>query len=125
MDVMMRRRYYGFGRLRLGGGLFAGKFAPWGRCGVLLIVILASPPVQLYASTFGPPPNAPLSLEKLSRIDEFLNGQVAQGEIPGAIVLIQRHGKPVYFKWFGKRDVDAGIDMTSDAIFPLHSLTKT
>ena len=77
------------------------------------------------ASAFGPPPNAPLSLEKLARIDEFLNDQVAQGEIPGAIVLIQRHGKPVYFKWFGKRDVDAGIDMTPDTIFPLHSLTKT
>ena len=61
----------------------------------------------------------------MSRIDDFLNDQVAQGEIPGAIVLIQRHGKPVYFKWFGKRDVDAGIDMTPDAIFPLHSLTKT
>jgi CubicO group peptidase (beta-lactamase class C family) len=88
-------------------------------------VILASPPIQLYASTFGPPPNAPLSLEKLSRIDEFLNDLVAQGKIPGAIVLIQRHGKPVYFKWFGKRDVDAGVDMTRDAIFPMHSLTKT
>jgi CubicO group peptidase (beta-lactamase class C family) len=74
---------------------------------------------------FGPPPNAPMSLEKLSRIDDFLNDQVGQGKIPGAIVLIQRHGKPVYFKWFGKRDVDAGIDMTRDAIFPLHSLTKT
>ena len=48
-----------------------------------------------------------------------------KGEIPGAIVLIQRHGKPVYFKCFGKRDVDAGIDMTPDTIFPLHSLTKT
>ena len=47
------------------------------------------------------------------------------GQIPGAVVLIQRHGKPVYFKWFGKRDVDAGIEMTPDAIFPLHSLTKT
>jgi CubicO group peptidase (beta-lactamase class C family) len=91
----------------------------------LLVTALVLPPVQLYASTFGPPPNAPLSLEKLARIDEFLNGQVAQGGIPGAIVLIQRHGKPVYLKWFGKRDVDAGIDMTPDAIFPLHSLSKT
>ena len=41
------------------------------------------------------------------------------------MVLIQRHGKPVYFKWFGKRDADAGTEMTTDAIFPLHSLTKT
>src|SRR3954471_13086679 len=105
--------------------MFAGKFASWSRYVVLLVVILASPSVQLYASTFGPPPNAPLSLEKLSRIDEFLNGQVAQGEIRGPLLLTQRTEKPVYFKWFGKRDVDAGIDMTPDAIFPLHSLTKT
>ena len=80
---------------------------------------------SLPAAAFGPPPDAPLSLEALSRIDDFLNDQVAQEKIPGAVVLIQRHGKPIYFKWFGKRDVDAGIDMTDDAIFPLHSLTKT
>src|SRR5207253_4619587 len=50
---------------------------------------------------------------------------VATGQIPGAIVLVQRHGRPVYFKCFGKRDVDAGIDMTPDAIFPIHSVTKS
>src|SRR2546430_15263770 len=76
---------------------------------VALVWLGASLPVV----AFGPPPNAPLSLEKLSRIGEFLNNQVAQGEIPGAIVLIQRHGRPVYFKWFGKRDVDAEIGRAS------------
>jgi CubicO group peptidase (beta-lactamase class C family) len=89
------------------------------------MIAFAAATACLPALAFGPPPNAALSSEKLSRIDDFLNGQVAQGEIPGAIVLIQRHGKPVYFKSFGKRDVDAGIDLTPDAIFPLHSLTKT
>jgi len=89
------------------------------------IAVLAAVIFPLPAGAFGPPPNAVLSIDKLSRIDDFLNDQIAQGKIPGAIVLIQRHGKPVYFKWFGKRDVDAGIDMTPDAIFPLHSLTKT
>ena len=62
------------------------------------IAVLAWLMTSLPAAAFGPPPGATLSLEKLSRIDEFLNGQVAQGEIPGAIVMIQRHGKPVYFK---------------------------
>src|SRR5262249_17369817 len=33
--------------------------------------------------------------------------------------------KPVYLKWFGKRDPDAGTPMTEDAIFPIHSVTKT
>ena len=40
-------------------------------------------------------------------------------------MLIQRHGQPVYFKCFGKRDVDTGTPMTPDAIFPIHSVTKT
>ena len=98
-----------------------------GYCTMPLAAMVASLwlSTPLPAAQFGPPPNAPLSVEKLARIDDFLNDQVAQGEIPGAIVLIQRHGKPVYFKWFGKRDVDAGIEMAPDAIFPLHSLTKT
>src|SRR6185312_2194204 len=106
--------------------MLSRKLVSAGCCTMLLAamaawVLLSAP---LRAAQFGPPPNAPLSPEKLSRIDEFLNDQVAQGEIPGAIVLIQHHGKPVYFKWFGKRDADTGIEMTPDAIFPLHSLTK-
>jgi CubicO group peptidase (beta-lactamase class C family) len=105
--------------------MFKGRVASLSRYAALLATVFVSAPNPLSASSFGPPPNAPLALEKLSRIDDFLNDQIAKGQIPGAIVLIQRHGKPVYFKWFGKRDVDAGIDMTPDAIFPMHSLTKT
>jgi CubicO group peptidase (beta-lactamase class C family) len=47
------------------------------------------------------------------------------GRIPGAIVLVQQHGQPVYLKCFGRRDVDSGASMTLDAIFPIHSATKT
>ncbi|SDI39277.1 MULTISPECIES: serine hydrolase domain-containing protein [Bradyrhizobium] len=92
---------------------------------VAAIAAFASTASRLPAAEFGPPPNATLSTEKLSRIDDFLKEQVATKKTPGALVLIQRHGKPVYFKWFGQRDVDAGIDLTPDTIFPLHSLTKT
>lgn len=74
---------------------------------------------------FGPPPGAELSVEKLQRIDEFFAGEVATGKIPGAIVLVQRHGRPVYFKTFGARDVDTLAPMTADTIFPIHSVTKT
>ena len=77
------------------------------------------------SAELGPPPGAVLSVEKLSPIDEFINGEIAAGKIPGAIVLIQRHGKPVYFKTFGKRDVEKGTPMTADTIFPIHSVTKT
>src|SRR3954467_11556307 len=63
--------------------------------------------------------------EKLSRIDDYLNNEVATGKIPGAIVLIKQHGEQVYFKTFGVSDSDAGRPMTPDTIFPIHSMTKT
>src|ERR1700716_1553483 len=87
---------------------------------VSVVAPLSSATVEL-----GPPPDAVLSREKLSPIDDFINGEVASGHIPGAIVLIQRHGQPVYFKCFGKRDVEKGTPMTADTIFPIHSVTKT
>jgi CubicO group peptidase (beta-lactamase class C family) len=87
--------------------------------GVILSSALAD------GAPFGPRPDAALSVEKLASIDGFINGEVDAGRIPGAIVLVQQHGKPVYFKCFGKRDVDSGAPMTQDAIFPIHSVTKT
>jgi len=95
-----------------------------GLAAVVFAILLASP---LFAAppAFGPAPDAELSVEKLSRIDDFINGEVDAGRIPGAIVLVQRHGKPVYLKSFGKRNVDTGAPMTMDAIFPIHSVTKT
>jgi CubicO group peptidase (beta-lactamase class C family) len=90
---------------------------------VAAISLLA--PVPAVNVELGPPPGAVLSLAKLSSIDDFINEEVASGKIPGAIVLIQHHGQPVYFRCFGKRDVDAGTPMTADSIFPIHSVTKT
>src|SRR6185437_922327 len=89
------------------------------------VAVLAASGVSAQAAPFGPRPGAELSIDKLSPIEDFINGEVAAGRIPGAIVFIQRHGKPVYFKCFGKRDVDKGTPMTPDAIFPIHSVTKT
>jgi CubicO group peptidase (beta-lactamase class C family) len=91
----------------------------------ILVAVSMARALPAAAVQLGPPPGATLSIEKLSRIDNFINAEIATGKIPGAIVLIQRHGKPVYFRTFGKRDVDAGIAMTEDAIFTIHSVTKT
>jgi CubicO group peptidase (beta-lactamase class C family) len=74
---------------------------------------------------FGPPPGATIAVEKLAPIESFINGEIAAGNIPGAIVLVQQHGKPLYLKWFGVRDPGKGTPMTEDAIFPIHSVTKT
>ena len=93
------------------------------RIALLAAIQLAT--ARAETAAFGPPPGADLKLEKLEAIESFVNGEVAAGRIPGAIVLIEQHGRRVYFKCFGKRDVDAGTPMTEDAIFPIHSVTKT
>ncbi|SHL75458.1 serine hydrolase domain-containing protein [Bradyrhizobium lablabi] len=64
------------------------------------------------------------SPDKLDRITEFFNHEIASGKLPGAVVLIQQHGKPVYLKCFGVQDVATMAPMTPDTIFALHSMTK-
>ena len=104
-------------------------FASSRRCAMrfaaMAAVVCIAAPLSAATVELGPPPGAVLSREKLSAIDDFINGEIASGKIPGAIVLIQRHGQQVYFKTFGKRDVEKGTPMTADAIFPIHSVTKT
>ncbi len=64
------------------------------------------------------------SPDQLDRITRFFDNEVASGKLPGAVVLIRQHGKPVYLKCFGVQDVATKAPMTSDTIFALHSMTK-
>jgi CubicO group peptidase (beta-lactamase class C family) len=70
------------------------------------------------------PVTASFSREKLARVGDFLRGEIATGKIPGAIVLIQQHGQPVYFEKLGLRDATARLPMTDDTIFRLYSMSK-
>jgi CubicO group peptidase (beta-lactamase class C family) len=53
-----------------------------------------------------------------------LNEYVAKGKIPGAVTLIARHGKIVYYKSFGKIDLESNKAMPEDALFRIASMTK-
>lgn len=64
------------------------------------------------------------SASGLDRITAFFNNEVATGKLPGAVVLVQQHGQPIYLKSFGVRDARTGLPMTPDTIFALHSMTK-
>jgi CubicO group peptidase (beta-lactamase class C family) len=95
-------------------------------CGALLLAALPASAEDRFAAegTFDIPAGAKFSQEKLAKIGEFFRKQIADGKIPGAIVLIQQHGKPVYREFFGVRDPDTNQPMTDDTIFRLHSMTK-
>jgi CubicO group peptidase (beta-lactamase class C family) len=64
------------------------------------------------------------SPDKLRRVGDYIRNEIATGKIPGAILLIQQHGKPVYFENFGVRDVVTRLPMTADTIFRLYSMSK-
>jgi CubicO group peptidase (beta-lactamase class C family) len=91
--------------------------------GAALLTIAVAPSV--YAEgTFDIPPGAHFNPQKLERVGDYLREQIANGKIPGAILLIQQHGKPVYHEDLGFRDVATKAPMTDDTIFRLFSMTK-
>ena len=61
---------------------------------------------------------AQFSAEGLAKVGDYIRNEIATGKIPGAILLIQQHGKPVYFENFGVRDVATKVPMTRGHDFP-------
>src|SRR5215472_15449879 len=64
------------------------------------------------------------SAEGLAKVSDYIRNEVAAGKVPGAILLIQQHGKPVYFENFGVRDIATELSMSADTIFRLYSMSK-
>jgi len=90
--------------------------------GALLAV--AAAPSAFAEGGFDLPAGAHFNPQKLQRIGEYFRDQIANGKIPGAILLIRQHDRPVYHEFFGVRDVATRLPMTDDTIFRLHSMTK-
>src|SRR3954466_13232490 len=65
-----------------------------------------------------------LSPAGLAKVSDYIRNEVATGKIPGAILLLQQHGKPVYFENFGVRDIATELSMSADTIFRLYSMSK-
>jgi len=81
--------------------------------------IKKSPPLAESA-----PAGVGMSSERLALIDDLLSESVKNGDIPGAVGLVVRNGKIVYYKSFGKADNASGRSMKNDDIFRIASQTK-
>ncbi|MDA9477464.1 beta-lactamase [Bradyrhizobium sp. CCBAU 65884] len=64
------------------------------------------------------------SPEGLAKVSDYIRNEIATGKIPGAILLLQQHGNPVYYENFGVRDVATESSMSADTIFRLYSMSK-
>jgi CubicO group peptidase (beta-lactamase class C family) len=70
------------------------------------------------------PASAGFSPVQLERVSDYFRNEIATGKLPGAVLLIQQHGRPVYFESFGARDIESRHPMTPDTIFRLYSMSK-
>jgi CubicO group peptidase (beta-lactamase class C family) len=65
-----------------------------------------------------------MSTERLDRIEPVIKDYVSKGKIAGAVALVVRNGRIVYYKGIGEDDNVAKIPLKRDAIFRIASQTK-
>jgi CubicO group peptidase (beta-lactamase class C family) len=70
------------------------------------------------------PESVGLSTERLDRLSRFLDKEIEDKDIPGAVSLIFREGEVVYFATHGYQNAPEGSPMPEDAIFYIQSMTK-
>src|SRR5260370_11058574 len=90
---------------------------------LLIVATVGARPYAAHGESQSPVPNG-FSPAGLARVGDYIRNESATGKLPGAIMLIQQHGQPVYFENFGVRDVDSKRPMTPDTIFRLYSMSK-
>jgi len=88
----------------------------------LLLALAANVPAQ--DLPLAKPAEVGLSGERLDRITQWLKDDVAKGTIPGAVLMIARHGKVAYFESMGMLDPETKAPMRKDAIFRIYSMSK-
>lgn len=97
-----------------------------GRCLVaaaLALLVLCGSPHALRGEPKAP--NAPtFSRAALDQFGDYVRNEIATGKIPGAVMLIQQHGKLVHLECFGVRDPASSQPMTPDTIFQIYSMSK-
>ena len=94
-----------------------------GRCGLVAALVVLLGAIGAGAGSEGQAARS-LSPEGLAKVSDYIRNEIATGKFPGAILLLQQHGKPVYYENFGVRDVATELSMSADSIFRLYSMSK-
>lgn len=89
------------------------------------IAVFALPALSQEVWSKSPPAAAEgISADRLTRVDEFIEATIDNGQYLGAVMLIARHGKVVSWKAHGRREIDAPGALDANAIFRIYSMTK-
>ena len=91
---------------------------------ILSALLYALPLADAQVAAKASPAEVGLSAERLNRIKQLLTEDAAKNVMPGAVILVARHGKVAYLESAGSLDPAAKTPMTKDAIFRIYSMSK-
>src|SRR5688572_12576583 len=77
--------------------------------------------------TFGPaadPAELGFDAERLARIDRHFDRYVADGRLPGWLVVVTRGGRIAHLSWSGRRDIESGAPVEPHTLWRIYSMTK-
>lgn len=91
-------------------------------CGLLLLVMGACTVQSDFSIGKGETPG--FVNDRLNRIDDAINAEIAAGKTAGAVAVVVKDGRTAYFKSFGYADIASRARMETDSIFRIASMTK-
>jgi len=92
--------------------------------GILFVSLSLCLPAWAQALPSARPEEVGVAADRLGRIGKALQAEIQAKKLPGAVAVVARKGRVVYFEAFGARDPASGAPMTKDAIFRIYSMTK-
>jgi len=101
----------------------------WKRVVAMLVLSLIAGAMQVEAQQMplpmaAKPEDVGLSSTQLKRIEAATKQHIDEGLMPGAVMLVARHGKLAWLSVQGKRAPDSPDPMKADTIFRIYSMTK-
>ena len=64
------------------------------------------------------------STDRLAKVAEFVEREIAEGNLVGTVTLVARHGQIVHFEAAGRSGLEDDRPMETDALFRIFSMTK-
>lgn len=90
----------------------------------IFLLLITTAPSYGQSAVKNKPESVGVSLERLQRYDDFLNKEIKEGRIPGAVSYVMRKGQVVHEKSFGYSSLDTKVPTRQDQIFYIMSMTK-
>jgi CubicO group peptidase (beta-lactamase class C family) len=93
---------------------------------LLCLYLLLTFTLPVYAQEVPPldPQAAGMSEERLERLSAYLNKEIEEKRLPGAIALVVRKGATALYQTYGYKNMEQQSPMEQDQLFYIQSMTK-